>query len=95
VAVGDSAPVDATVSVDRRAAHPWFDRDGGLEAFAAAHGGTFVGAADIGPLVDALRAPAARQSARETRPMRGAWWIVPFAGLLGAEWTLRRRRHLH
>jgi hypothetical protein len=25
-------------------------------------------------------------------PMRSPWWLVPFVGLLGAEWYLRRRR---
>jgi hypothetical protein len=27
-------------------------------------------------------------------PMRAGWWIVPFAGLLGFEWFVRRRRGL-
>lgn len=27
-------------------------------------------------------------------PMRGAWWILPFAGCLSAEWWLRRRNGL-
>jgi hypothetical protein len=31
---------------------------------------------------------------RAVRPMRSPWWIVPFAGLLCAEWTLRRRAGL-
>ena len=28
------------------------------------------------------------------RPMRSAWWLVPFAGLLSVEWIFRRRRGL-
>jgi hypothetical protein len=32
----------------------------------------------------------AREDERRTRPMRSWWWIVPFTGLLCAEWALRR-----
>jgi hypothetical protein len=28
------------------------------------------------------------------RPMRSAWWIVPFAICLAVEWWMRRRRGL-
>jgi hypothetical protein len=27
-------------------------------------------------------------------PMRNGWWVFPFAGLLGLEWFVRRRRGL-
>ncbi|MGH9313694.1 MAG: hypothetical protein ACRD1S_10900, partial [Vicinamibacterales bacterium] len=92
----DGARADATAAVDRAAAHPWPDRDAGLEDFATAHGGRFVTANDLDPLVTALRQVAApRPAARTVRPMRHPWWIAPFATLLAAEWTLRRRRHLH
>jgi hypothetical protein len=30
----------------------------------------------------------------ERRPMRSAWWILPFTACLGGEWWLRRRRGL-
>jgi hypothetical protein len=49
---------------------------------------------------DLTRAKAALASldeattTRQVRPMRSAWWIVPFAACLGAEWTLRRRAGL-
>jgi hypothetical protein len=38
--------------------------------------------------VSPRREPATRH------PMRSTWWIVPFAGLLSADWWLRRRRGL-
>lgn len=59
---------------------------------AAAPGGAVVASPE-----DARRALAARPAGEidETvRPMRSPWWIVPFAGLLCAEWTLRRRSGL-
>jgi hypothetical protein len=91
----DGVTAQATLSVDEAAAHPWLDRDG-LDAFAAAHGGRSVGAQDTGILLADLRQAAERRPiSRIVRPMRSAWWIAPFALLLGAEWTLRRRRHLH
>jgi len=39
----------------------------------------------------AVRAPAVRQV---RHPMRSAWWMLPFAVCLSAEWWLRRRRGL-
>jgi hypothetical protein len=90
------AVAEASLSVDGAAARAWLDRDAGLAAYAAAHGGRVVRAQDIGPLVTDLQQSAERRPvSRTVRPMRHAWWIAPFVGLLAAEWTLRRRRHLH
>jgi len=90
------AVAEASVFVDPAAAHPWADRDSALEAFAAAHGGKLVRAEDVGSLGVELRQSAdGRPASRTIRPMRSAWWIAPFASLLAAEWTLRRRHHLH
>jgi hypothetical protein len=92
----DGAVAHAVVAIDPGAASPWSDNEAALGAFAAAHGGRLVSAQDIGPLVDELRQTAERrQTSRTVRPMRSVWWIAPFASLLAAEWTLRRRRHLH
>jgi hypothetical protein len=49
-----------------------------------------------GPL-DSVAAALRRRVVGEQRmerwwPMRSAWWIVPFVGLLGFEWFVRRRR---
>ena len=45
--------------------------------------------ARLARLADALEAARV-----EGRPMRSAWWILPFAACLSAEWWLRRRRGL-
>ncbi len=39
-------------------------------------------------------AAAAPVAQVERRPMRSAWWLVPFIGCLCAEWWVRRRRGL-
>jgi hypothetical protein len=64
-----------------------------LEAWAAAHGGEVIPAARLDDLIVALGAAVVPGSIPvSVRPMRSAWWIVPFALCLGAEWWLRRRR---
>jgi hypothetical protein len=58
----------------------------------AAHGGTVVNAGDEGTLVTTLRRLASRRDiSTQVHPMRSAFWIVPFAACLGAEWWIRRR----
>lgn len=92
----EGAIAQTVVSVDPGAADAWRDRDAALGAFAAAHGGRIVSAQDIGRLVNELRQTAERRpTSRTVRPMHSVWWIAPFAAFLAAEWTLRRRRHLH
>jgi hypothetical protein len=46
-------------------------------------------------LVDAMknRHPP-RTAVTPSHPMRSPWWLVPFAGLLCAEWAVRRKRGL-
>lgn len=39
----------------------------------------------------AFGAPAGQAAPTEIYPMRAAWWILPFAGLLSIEWWSRRR----
>jgi hypothetical protein len=46
---------------------------------------------DVQDLAERITAIEASATERRTRPMRSPWWIVPFAGLLCAEWALRRR----
>lgn len=43
---------------------------------------------------DVRRLAPVQTAAASVRPMQSPWWIVPFAGCLGAEWWLRRRRGL-
>jgi hypothetical protein len=49
---------------------------------------------NLSALVRQVRDRAAPDVATTVHPMRSAWWIVPFAGLLCAEWMLRRRQGL-
>jgi hypothetical protein len=66
-----------------------------LESAVAAHGGIVVKAGNEVAVVERLHellAPA--RAPQTTWPMRSPWWLVPFAGCLGAEWWIRRRRGL-
>ena len=64
-----------------------------VEMFAASRGGTAVPESRLRELPSLLAAALPAVSRVETwHPMRSAWWIVPFALLLGAEWWWRRRR---
>ena len=47
---------------------------------------------DLTPFLSA--AVAAPRATHVLQPMRSAWWILPFAACLSAEWWLRRRRGL-
>jgi len=66
-----------------------------LQSLAASRGGRVVSAAALDGLAPAIAAIVRPASRAETwHPMRSAWWIVPFALALGAEWLLRRRAGL-
>ena len=60
-------------------------------AIASATGGVLVDAQDLGPLMQSLRASSAPRVSRELHPTRSVWFVVAFAALLCAEWTIRRR----
>jgi hypothetical protein len=66
-----------------------------LAAWATTRGGRVFPAGDTRALEAALASaiPPIRRPAR-LHPFRSAWWIVAFAGALGGEWWLRRRRNL-
>jgi hypothetical protein len=61
---------------------------------AAATGGVVVAPDRLQPLIDRLSALSRESIVRTGHPFRSPWWGVAFAGLLTAEWTLRRRRGL-
>jgi hypothetical protein len=63
-------------------------------AIAVATGGVVVGADDLAPLVQAVRALPASHVSRDVHPTRSPWFIIAFATLICAEWTLRRRAGL-
>jgi hypothetical protein len=52
-------------------------------------------AGQLAGLAEALDAAVPpRRAASAWRPLRAAWWSIPFALLLGVEWWWRRRNGL-
>ncbi|MCA1563340.1 MAG: hypothetical protein LC804_24830 [Acidobacteria bacterium] len=68
--------------------------DDALRLIAEATGGAAAHADNIRPVVDRLHGMPRAMELATARPMRSAWIIVPFAGLLTAEWAVRRRHGL-
>jgi hypothetical protein len=64
-----------------------------LAAFASSRGGAVIPMTELATLRARLSA-AAPTTTHDTpsNPMRSPWWMIPFAGLLTAEWWSRRRR---
>ena len=95
VVSSDGAHGDAPIVVALGAQRPTPDDRDLIAAWVASRGGRAVSSSHIDELPSALIAaihPIAR--AETWHPMRSAWWIVPFALLLSAEWWMRRRRGL-
>lgn len=66
-----------------------------LERSVRAMGGTVERAGDEATLARAIESGAAPPPVDvPVHPMRSAWWLLPFAGCLSAEWWLRRRSGL-
>jgi hypothetical protein len=63
-----------------------------LSMLAASHHGIDVTPDNVAAVERFIRGIAAPQAARTRHPMRSAWWILPFAACLSAEWWLRRRK---
>ena len=81
--------------VDHAARAPARDERHLMAAFATSRKGRVIPEAELRDLPRALSSALQSVSRVETwHPMRTAWWIVPFALLLGAEWWWRRRRGL-
>jgi hypothetical protein len=91
----DGARASTTILVVPGAIRPTADDRPLLAAWTAATGGQRIPEsqlASLGPALERALAPPAEDV--RWRPMRSAWWIVPFALVLGAEWWLRRRAGL-
>ncbi len=85
---GDAAVTVAPAVARASAADP-----DGLALMARTSGGRVFRADQSAALVgDIQKAFRARTVVRTRRVMRSPWWVVPFAGLLCAEWAARRRR---
>jgi hypothetical protein len=70
---------------------PGYD-DESLRLIATTTGGVVADLADVAALQRHLRNLPRRDEPRTVHPMRSGWWSVPFAGVLCAEWALRRWR---
>jgi hypothetical protein len=89
---GQAAPSRAYFRVEQNAriARPAWP---GLQAFVEARRGLLVTSDRLDRLTRHLRESVRPANTRHARhPLRSAWWILPFAGCLGGEWFLRRRR---
>ena len=91
-ATADGATADAPIAVRQNASRATPDQWNTLEMLARASGGT---AGSIDEVERAIRRSVVGEKRLERWwPMRSGWWIIPFAGLLGLEWLVRRRRGL-
>jgi hypothetical protein len=86
---------DAPATVAAAVSHGSSADPDALALMARTTGGRVFPAQESAALVEAMKtAFPARTSVRTSNPMRSPWWVVPFAGLLCAEWAFRRRRGL-
>ena len=89
-ATTETRRADAILTIAADVTHPGSEFP--LAAVAALTGGA------VHATVDDVRQSLARigssEEVRRTHPMRSAWWLVPFVGLLTSEWILRRRAGL-
>jgi hypothetical protein len=68
------------------------DHSPSLTALARSSGGDNFDAGRLDAVLERLAQMDAPMTENRVHPMRSGWWILPFAGLLTAEWTLRRRK---
>jgi hypothetical protein len=89
-ALNASAEVPLLVGAD--VVHPSTDLSAASAHAAEVSGGAVV--ADASSLTLALASVDPGVAPKTRHPMRSVWWLVAFAVLLCAEWTLRRRSGL-
>jgi hypothetical protein len=95
VASAGAAMESTSFVVDAVADAPALDDDETMSAFVSSRGGFIVDETRLRDLPGRLSAAFQPVSRVETwYPMRSAWWLIPFAVFLGAEWWWRRRRGL-
>jgi hypothetical protein len=86
---------DATITVAPDAVRASADDPEALALAASASGGQVFPVGRMPALVEAMKsAHPPRRIIQPSRPMRSPWWVLPFAGLLCAEWAVRRKRGL-
>jgi hypothetical protein len=86
-----SASRPIVVRADARRALP--ETAAPLALLSASHNGIDVTPNNIDEVERFIRRTVTAPTSPVTRrPMRSAWWMIPFAACLSAEWYLRRRR---
>lgn len=91
-ATGASTDEVVTVVADSRDGATSDESEYALRLIAASTGGVAVEASDLTPLERHLRGLTKGEVERPIRPARSILMLFLFAGLLSAEWTIRRRR---
>ncbi len=92
---GDGVSAEAPMIVSVGATHATPSNIDLLEAVATATGGKVISSAHLDQLGGALASVIKPVRRLESwHPMRSAWWILPFALALSADWLLRRRASL-
>jgi hypothetical protein len=93
VVTTDEGTVSVPLAVARTAAGVAGESRAAFAAWIQARGGLVIPEAGLNTLSAAVAGAVPVAEQRTTRyPMRSAWWIIPFALALGAEWYARRRR---
>jgi hypothetical protein len=94
VAAGDWRG-DATIAVADDVTHATANDAAALAQATGVTGGQAFPIDRAPALVEAMQAAyPPRRGVRPSHPMRSPWWVLPFAGLLCAEWAVRRKRGL-
>ena len=88
------ATADTPIIVAEGVRHPPVYDNEAVRLVARASGGVVVDASDTTPLRRHLLEGSRGTESSPWRPMRSAWLIVPFTGVLCLEWALRRSRGL-
>ena len=87
-----AASVSRPLVVRADTRHPLPDRPAPLSLLSASHNGIDVTPDRVEEVERFIRRTVAAPVSPVTRrPMRSAWWMIPFAACLSAEWYLRRR----
>lgn len=90
----NGAVATSHVAVAARPAHGVAATLAKLERAARLSGGVVTDEDNLEPIREWNRASLPVNEASPMRPMHSAWWLLPFAACLSAEWWLRRRNGL-
>ena len=100
IAEGDACTVEATINgatatrgiaVSSAPSRSADDTLAKLERHARGSGGVVTDENNLAVRLRPLGASAGQAARAQIHPMRAAWWLLPFAGCVSAEWWLRRR----